>query len=428
MFNKKPITNDNQKEQTPKMTKLQSKEHKERLKNQFIDNPSSTHPAFQNLLQDYFKTIASGPTYICNCCNRFLYRATVVKFKMEKFKKSDPDRLAQYITDDLSHNEQWICKTCSKYIKRNEIPPQAIANRLELEPIPNQLSVLCPLEKQIITRIIPFMKIFALPKGGQHGLKGQVVLVPSNINKTADILPRSTSESQTIALSLKRRLTDEHSVTKQFISPQNVNNAFKYLKQLNPHYKDVLTNNNWAEISIQEDPEFWNIISKDLTSKEINTHNEKGTTSDLICEETLGKSLETESIIDSDDEIEDENPPHIRLENSLKRTINTATCLYPKEGPNINTNELLHIAPGEGKKPTNIYYEKNWEAMAFPTLFPLGTNTFNEQREKNITVKKYINANFFLKIHVLQKVQNTHFNVSIHFFCQDQQLIFIGLN
>ena len=101
------------------------------------------------------------------------------------------------------------------------------------------------------------MKIVALPTGGQHGLRGQVVLVPSNIQKTANTLPRQTSESQIIALSFKRRLSDKYSVTKQHIRPYNVNEALVYLKENNPFYNDVITNSQWTYNSELENPELW---------------------------------------------------------------------------------------------------------------------------------------------------------------------------
>ena len=96
--------------------------------------------------------------------------------------------------------------------------------------------------------------------------------------------------------------------------------------------------------------------------------------------------------IDSEDEVENDNPENIKEELILRKSLNTSTCLYPKEGPSIKTNEILNIAPGEGQVPTHIFYEKDWEALAFPYLFPSGANTFNVSRETKLTAKKYINA------------------------------------
>lgn len=60
--------------------------------------------------------------------------------------------------------------------------------------VPQSLKTLSSLEKQLVSKIIPFMKILSLPKGAQHGLKGQVVLVPSNVQQTVSSLPRTLLE------------------------------------------------------------------------------------------------------------------------------------------------------------------------------------------------------------------------------------------
>ena len=39
---------------------------------------------------------------------------------------------------------------------------------------------------------------------------------------------------------------------------------------------------------------------------------------------------------------------------------------------NTDPNQLLVIAPGEGKTPTNIAYCEDWDAKAFPMLHPDG--------------------------------------------------------
>ena len=46
----------------------------------------------------------------------------------------------------------------------------------------------------LISQIIPFMSIVAKMKGAQHGLKGQCVLVPTDLKKINTILPRSFDE------------------------------------------------------------------------------------------------------------------------------------------------------------------------------------------------------------------------------------------
>ena len=51
---------------------------------------------------------------------------------------------------------------------------------------------------------------------------------------------------------------------------------------------------------------------------------------------------------------------------------------------------ILTVAPGEGKTPTNIMTEKNWDIKAFPHLNnPDGKNCKDQERELNLTDQYY---------------------------------------
>ena len=54
------------------------------------------------------------------------------------------------------------------------------------------------------------------------------------------------------------------------------------------------------------------------------------------------------------------------------------------------------IAPGEGKIPTNIMREDDWDIMAFPHLYPTGKFGLNYQRTTKLTAQQYF----------LQRLQN----------------------
>ena len=56
----------------------------------------------------------------------------------------------------------------------------------------------------LISQVIPFMFIVAKTKGAQDGLKGQCVLVPTDLEEIQTILLRSCDEGYLISLALKR--------------------------------------------------------------------------------------------------------------------------------------------------------------------------------------------------------------------------------
>ena len=74
------------------------------------------------------------------------------------------------------------------------MPTQAQLNKMELCPKSTELDRLCPTELIVISQIMSFMFIVSKKKGAQHGLKGQCVLVPTDLKKIQTILPRSCDE------------------------------------------------------------------------------------------------------------------------------------------------------------------------------------------------------------------------------------------
>ena len=65
-------------------------------------------------------------------------------------------------------------------LSRGNLPAQAKANHLKLDPIPEQLSTLNQLELRLISLRVPFMKLLVLPSGKQRCIQGPAVNVPSN--------------------------------------------------------------------------------------------------------------------------------------------------------------------------------------------------------------------------------------------------------
>ena len=61
------------------------------------------------------------------------------------------------------------------------------------------------------------MQIRELPRGGQMGLKGNVVNVPADVSKTVTLIPRNMNEIEKIPIKFKRNLN-----FKSYIAFENV--------------------------------------------------------------------------------------------------------------------------------------------------------------------------------------------------------------
>ena len=71
---------------------------------------------------------------------------------------------------------------------------------------------------------------------------------------------------------------------------------------------------------------------------------------------------------------------------------NRNTC-FGNDVPEINVqehiNEPLSIAPGEGKIPTNLLMDDDWDMKAHPCLDPTGENNLNKEREVRLSALQF---------------------------------------
>ena len=63
---------------------------------------------------------------------------------------------------------------------------------------------------------------------------------------------------------------------------------------------------------------------------------------------------------------------------------------FPEAGFNKDKKETISFAPGEGKIPTNILKEKDWDINSFPQLFHSGKNKMNQDRKVELTPQNFI--------------------------------------
>ena len=90
-------------------------------------------------------------------------------------------------------------------LKKGLLPSMAVANGLQLLPVPENLE-LSELENNLIARKILFQKIFQLPKLRIAAVKGKLVSIlihENDVLQTLEVLPRTLSEAGLIEVKLK---------------------------------------------------------------------------------------------------------------------------------------------------------------------------------------------------------------------------------
>ena len=64
---------------------------------------------------------------------------------------------------------------------------------------------------------------------------------------------------------------------------------------------------------------------------------------------------------------------------------NKTTCMTNKF-PEADSSSALDFAPAEGKIPTSILKDKDWDINSFPNLHPSGQNKMFQEREMKLTL------------------------------------------
>ena len=327
------------------------------------ENKKQKMKNFDYVLTSFREIIAHGPEYVCCVCLKLLFEKQVKKCIKAQYQNQSCiiEKYVHICSSECKTECQlaksplrclWICFTCHRKLVKGEIPAEASVNNLELDDIPEEFESLNNLEQHLTAINIPFMKIVNLPKGGQHGIHGPVVSVPSNMPKTVVSLPRQNSEDELIRVKLKRKLCYKGYYRYKFVNKDKVLKALQYLCKNNKWYSDITINEEW---------------SNDLSHE---------------CSEE-GMSIDQEIVKENDESNGDSRMSGIQLD----------TCLQPIDvGQEILDNyfdDIISCAPCEGNSPVALLNNESNEAKCFPRLFPSGQRTYHDTRNIKLTLGRY---------------------------------------
>ncbi|XP_071151504.1 uncharacterized protein [Mytilus edulis] len=367
-------------------TMLKTKYHNDiNVREKKIANRNS----IQKAITKFQKSIQDHPLYVCTVCIRSLYKSQVKKCNRAKYSN---EKASECLTGNFVHTcdkhcevkcekaKEWICFTCHRHLSLNNMPPQAQANGLNLEPIPPEIEKLNDLERQLVALRIPFMKILCLPKGGQCGVKGPCINVPCDLNSVTATLPRPINDAQLIKVKLKRKVEYKGYHKFGWINPANVQEAVQFFLKNNKWYKDVQLRNLWYT---EDDSDL--IVCDNSLEMDI----PNGESSKDIKEESKNNDSGTIS------EDEGENEQSKDIEDNDIAAYPVDTCLQPIDlGQEIldTDGKVFCLAPGENQISKSIFKEKGIDAMAFPHLHPGGEFGYSMERQVRLTPSKYFNA------------------------------------
>ncbi|CAI5670342.1 unnamed protein product [Oreochromis niloticus] len=301
--------------------------------------------------------------------------------------------------------QEWICYNCDSHLQRGKISSIAVANNLELAPIPIELSQLNVLERQLIAKILPFAKIIALPKGQQRAVHGAVVCVPSDVETTVNCLPRPSNEAQLLQVQLKRHIRFKGYQHFYTVNMKNVLAGLSKLKEMHSEYKDV---------SIDDDATFADPTNNQIIETEHDTADadiqdalprnfdnqivpERRTTEDTTAG-ILEPSHDVNELLAPEQSNGEPLQDMEKEKEELRPGLVLDTCMQP---PDIAQDILSYgegifsIAPAQGNRPVGFFSVPKLEAMAFPLRFPTGQNTLDEARQVKLSPSMYFNTRLF---------------------------------
>ncbi|XP_044191600.1 LOW QUALITY PROTEIN: uncharacterized protein LOC122969723, partial [Thunnus albacares] len=371
---------------------------------------------FGFVMHQFLEKVRDGPHFVCCVCHRLLFRSQLLSCDREVYTRSSAtagiaetcisEKFLHRCSDDCvvpcqlvsSRGQLWICYTCHNKISKGQIPAECWVNTLMLDPIPPELACLNSLEQHLIALHIPFMKMLALPKGGQNGVHGPITCVPANVVQTTNVLPRCSMEGSLLQVKLKRKLTFKGHYEYQFVDTSRVRQALEYLKRTNMYYNDIEFNEEWVnEFCMQKDGE--NEEEQPASEDEAVVEKVEACQDDQVvshCQVTTqaGGEVTEQAVVDGVEEtseiIQDE-----LLHDRQQHCMFQDTCLMPidigQEALDQYFDDIVNIAPAEGNSPVRVLSDHTNEAKCFPVLFPLGSKTFHDSRSYRLTLSRYFN-------------------------------------
>ncbi len=206
---------------------------------------------YDYLLSQARKAMLEMPVLACTVCHRARFKEQVKLCHRNKYPQSETvlkcftGKYIHQCKKDCSDSsiyhkrkkKEWICFTCDRHLLKGNMPPQAVINNLWLDDMPQELKILNPLEMHLVSIVQPFMKIVPLPRGGQKGVRGQMVCVPANLQRTADSLPWTLNPNNLIRVKLKRKQEYKGHHLYMVVSQERVMSALRKLMEINPAYR-----------------------------------------------------------------------------------------------------------------------------------------------------------------------------------------------
>jgi len=304
--------------------KRQKKNEKDRERSEYQLQRGEMKKSIEGMIGKYEKAIRDGPTIVCSCCAGLYFPQSI-----QIWSKGMSSELMTIVRQVYTAEVIQLCRTCRRYVAQGLVPRLCLANGLAFPDLPDVLKGLTELEERLSSPRLPFMQIRPRGIDMQFGIKGNVVNIPIDVQKTIDVLPRAVTNSETIQLLLKRMRQHKSSYLNEYIRPTRVYEAVEYLVN-QPLYieEGIKLDFNWPAVHSSELEPF---------------------------------------VADSDEKNIEENVEQHQDEDNWDETVGEEKV--NPEGEQTLLKQGLVFAPGEGVCPLSLLTDDHVEELSFPCIY-----------------------------------------------------------
>ncbi|XP_057335407.1 uncharacterized protein LOC130674157 [Microplitis mediator] len=142
---------------------------------------------------------------ICTCCMRKLYDGItkLTNYKRTLITEKAMDKHSYYFKES-----EFLCDYCWNYLRRSNISKIAATKNFYFIEIPDYLKRLSPLGARLVSPWLPFMQIVPLQQftvNPQLSIRGSIVNIQVEVGEMMKCLPRHPRDTQVIQILLKRK-------------------------------------------------------------------------------------------------------------------------------------------------------------------------------------------------------------------------------
>ncbi|KAK3930352.1 ATP-dependent DNA helicase, partial [Frankliniella fusca] len=237
-----------------------------------------------------------------------------------------------------------MCTTCYNDVVKGKVPTMAAVNGFRYPPRPAHLPELTEVAEHVLAPRIPFQQIThlgRLGRRGQYGLRGSVISIPTEPSDvTKKVIPLLPEDDQVCVVNLKRKLTHKRAYASSDVNREMIRvwGSFLAGTELYKKHNIVFDESRLVQQEAEEEH-------------------------DIITEQVQHTVL-----------IEDAMQP---------------VSVHAEPDP-LQADPLadeINIAPGEGRQPLSVVWDREAEELSFPSVY-LGEARKFDRRTTRYTAMK----------------------------------------